>query len=127
MALKRIEVFLSEEEVDEQVSTIKRTNVGVSTTKTTEFGIKDGTFLWNSVKEDELPKGSKKKTLKNRDGYSSSSDADSASGSTLTTTKEHIFELADISVIFPDGELSVITGPTASGKTALLVRVRILP
>ncbi|KAF8133513.1 P-loop containing nucleoside triphosphate hydrolase protein, partial [Mycena galopus ATCC 62051] len=31
------------------------------------------------------------------------------------------FELRDISVLFPEGKLSIITGPTASGKTALLM------
>ena len=35
---------------------------------------------------------------------------------------ERVFELRDISVRFPPGELTVVTGPTASGKTALLVR-----
>ncbi|KAF9258418.1 hypothetical protein L218DRAFT_964491 [Marasmius fiardii PR-910] len=33
------------------------------------------------------------------------------------------FELRDISVIFPDGKLTVVTGPTASGKTSLLLAV----
>ena len=36
-------------------------------------------------------------------------------------TSERRFQLNDISVIFPEGELTVITGPTASGKTALLM------
>jgi len=31
------------------------------------------------------------------------------------------FELRDINIDFPAGELTVITGPTASGKTALLM------
>ena len=31
------------------------------------------------------------------------------------------FELKDISVKFPEGKLTIVTGPTASGKTALLV------
>jgi ABC-type multidrug transport system fused ATPase/permease subunit len=31
------------------------------------------------------------------------------------------FELKDITVKFPEGQLTVVTGPTASGKTALLV------
>ena len=35
--------------------------------------------------------------------------------------KQTRFELTDVSIIFPDGELTVITGPTASGKSALLV------
>ena len=35
--------------------------------------------------------------------------------------KQTRFELTDVSIIFPDGELTVITGPTMSGKSALLV------
>ena len=31
------------------------------------------------------------------------------------------FELRDIHVAFPEGKLSLVTGPTASGKTALLM------
>ena len=33
--------------------------------------------------------------------------------------KQTRFELTDVSIIFPDGELTVITVPTASGKSAL--------
>ncbi|KAF9258421.1 P-loop containing nucleoside triphosphate hydrolase protein [Marasmius fiardii PR-910] len=36
---------------------------------------------------------------------------------------DHRFELKDISVMFPEGKLTVVTGPTASGKTALLMAV----
>jgi ABC-type transport system involved in cytochrome bd biosynthesis fused ATPase/permease subunit len=36
-------------------------------------------------------------------------------------TQELRFELRDVSVMFPEGKMSVVTGPTASGKTALLV------
>lgn len=40
----------------------------------------------------------------------------------LADPTDHRFELRDLSIRFPEGELSVVTGPTASGKTALLVR-----
>jgi ABC-type transport system involved in cytochrome bd biosynthesis fused ATPase/permease subunit len=39
---------------------------------------------------------------------------------TVATAERH-FELKDINVLFPPGKLSVITGRTASGKTALLL------
>ncbi|KIJ93501.1 hypothetical protein K443DRAFT_684502 [Laccaria amethystina LaAM-08-1] len=44
--------------------------------------------------------------------------AASDSGSLLQTD-----ELCDITVRFPEGQLSVVTGPSASGKTALLNNV----
>ena len=47
------------------------------------------------------------------------SDVDST---LLAENVDHRFELRDLNVRFPEGQLSLITGPTASGKTALLVR-----
>lgn len=41
-----------------------------------------------------------------------------------SVSEDHRFELRDIDVLFPEGELTVVTGPTASGKTALLVSFR---
>ncbi|KAJ7717556.1 P-loop containing nucleoside triphosphate hydrolase protein [Mycena metata] len=38
-----------------------------------------------------------------------------------TIDTDHRLALKNISVVFPEGRLSVITGPTASGKTALLL------
>jgi ABC-type multidrug transport system fused ATPase/permease subunit len=41
-------------------------------------------------------------------------------GEGATVKNERQFKLKDINVYFPPGQLSVVTGPTASGKTALL-------
>lgn len=54
-------------------------------------------------------------------------DRESLSGSITGSGNEHRFELRDLSVVFPEGELTVVTGPTASGKTALLVCLLLLP
>ena len=40
---------------------------------------------------------------------------------TGSSPARHDFELSDINVVFPDGEITLVTGPTASGKTALLM------
>jgi len=50
-------------------------------------------------------------------------DADSA---ILLENVGHRLELRDINIRFPEGQLSVIIGPTASRKTALLVCCLIL-
>ena len=50
-------------------------------------------------------------------------DADSA---ILLESVDHSFESQDINIRFPEGQLSVITGLMASGKTALLVCCLIL-
>ena len=59
----------------------------------------------------------------------SSVSSDTIMETSLETNGEsdHQFELKDISVKFPDGKLTCITGPTASGKSALLVSFVSLP
>ena len=47
--------------------------------------------------------------------------ADSSSEVSATEAGRRAFELRNLSVKFPEGKLTVVTGPTASGKTALLV------
>lgn len=53
---------------------------------------------------------------------SASASADASTDADAENAKERRFELRDINVVFPEGKMTVITGPTASGKTALLVR-----
>ncbi|KNZ78578.1 ATP-dependent bile acid permease [Termitomyces sp. J132] len=76
VALNRIAVYLNEDEVDEQVSSLKK---------------------------------------------DASSPSPPASAREIEVDVDHKFELRDIDVKFPEGELTLITGPTASGKTALLM------
>ncbi|KAF9255059.1 multidrug resistance-associated ABC transporter [Marasmius fiardii PR-910] len=62
-----------------------------------------------------------------RDGTTGDTNGASASTETVQTDavvpEDHRFELRDVTVMFPEGELTVVTGPTASGKTALLMAV----
>ena len=51
---------------------------------------------------------------------------DNADSAILLESVDHRFELQDINIRFPEGQLSVITGPMASGKTAFLVCCLIL-
>ena len=136
MALKRIETYLGEEEVTEQVSSIKRARVPADSLAADEgLAIVDGSFKWNEVPQEE-PKdaGNGKKNGNTKDGGSGANvsripsdgtdtvvDVESLSG--RSGIEDHKFELKDITVRFPEGELTLITGPTASGKSALLVRL----
>ncbi|KZS87429.1 hypothetical protein SISNIDRAFT_553186 [Sistotremastrum niveocremeum HHB9708] len=52
---------------------------------------------------------------------SASASADASTDADAENAKERRFELRDINVVFPEGKMTVITGPTASGKTALLM------
>ena len=104
MSVDRIGKFLEEDEVSEQVSSLKTDNGVVSPADRnidSQFGLQHASFKWNEVEEKEGVQ---------------------APGTTDTELQsEHRFELRDIDVIFPEGELSMITGPTASGKSAMLV------
>lgn len=98
------------------------------------LAVEGGTFKWNEVPEETAKDKGKKKgktdddtTIKNAGSHSRSpSDetttaVDAESLTSRSTVEDHKFELKDISVRFPDGELTLVTGPTASGKSALLV------
>ncbi|KAI5116711.1 hypothetical protein M0805_003223 [Coniferiporia weirii] len=141
VALQRIETFLAEEEVDEQVSIIKRERAGPHAGASPEegFGLRNASFKWNAVEEkgkdkvDDDTKGKANGKAKGKKGKTNGNDAKaerdveaalaeaSEALSVATAEADHQFELSNISVVFPEGELSVITGPTASGKTALLL------
>ncbi|KAG1773289.1 hypothetical protein EV702DRAFT_1131440 [Suillus placidus] len=123
VALKRIETYLEEDEVDEQVSSIKKTRAPCVDGEDDTLSIENGFFKWNEVPE--KPEENSKAKGKNHSPTSSSDESatavDSESESIRSPPEDHKFELKDISIRFPEGELSVITGPTASGKTALLM------
>lgn len=77
-------------------------------------------------KPKEDAKSSAPTDAESHNGTSGDDDAATAVDSASVTETERRFELTDITVMFPESELSLITGPTASGKTALLVRSSVL-
>ena len=113
VALDRIETFLNEDEVTDQVSTLKAKTSTQGTFYYDTFGLNNASFRWNAVE----PKIDDKKKSSNPPA---DAPADSTNGS-QGNDADHRFELRDISLILPEGQLTVITGPTASGKSALLV------
>jgi hypothetical protein len=82
------------------------------------LGIENGFFRWNQVEQvkDERPP-----TPANSAPESDDNDTTVERSAYSDGGAEDTFELKDINVMFPSGKLSVISGPTASGKTALLV------
>ena len=103
--------FLDEEEVDEHVSSIKSAeSVQVSDEAYEGLGAQNGTFVWNSAGNTDGGRLSKTTPEHPED-----------EGNRFSFTSDRRFKLKDITVMFPEGKLSLITGPTASGKTALLV------
>ena len=97
------------------------------------LGLEHATLRWNAVSESvnqiagaPIGKVAPKQKKPIRTPSSSSDDAstavaDSSDESGSEEEEDRSFRLRDVSVLFPEGALTVVTGPTASGKTALLV------
>ncbi|KAF8957708.1 ABC transporter type 1, transmembrane domain-containing protein [Flammula alnicola] len=129
VALKRISVYLEEDEVTEQVSSLKKSNpdryhAGI---EDEGLGLDNATFKWNEVTETGANAKGKRKDSPST-AATSSDDAstiaeDDSSDESANERGTRAFMLKDVSVVFPEGELTVVTGPTASGKTALLMAV----
>ena len=110
------------------MSTIKKGRVPPSEEAETGLGIVNGSFKWNEIeqKKDDKDNKGKAKDPSTNGGNSNGSDADETAtavddASVLSTPADHRFELRDVNVMFPEGQLTLVTGPTASGKTALLM------
>jgi ABC-type multidrug transport system fused ATPase/permease subunit len=87
------------------------------------LGLENASFKWNEVTENP-----EEKAVDSPPSPTSSNDEtgtvvdDSVSVRSGSDLGDRKFELRDLTIKFPEGELTVVTGPTASGKTALLVR-----
>ncbi|KAF8216981.1 hypothetical protein K438DRAFT_1953861 [Mycena galopus ATCC 62051] len=111
------------DEVSDQVSTLKKDCSGPASPESEDddrLGFENVSFKWNKVENAKEDSGDK-----NAD----TGIAESETSSILTAEHQagavvdHKFELKDLLIIFPQGELTVVTGLTASGKTALLMAV----
>lgn len=127
VALDRIAVYLDEDEVDEQVSSLKGSHFGASTEDdgiVKGLGIDNGTFKWNEVEQDDddTTKAAKSVSPTSTDSVvQETTDETEHVSISASEASEHRFELRDVNIMFPECQLTVVTGPTASGKTALLV------
>ncbi|KAF9442983.1 hypothetical protein P691DRAFT_713861, partial [Macrolepiota fuliginosa MF-IS2] len=135
VSIKRISVYLDEDEVSEQVSSLKKDNTAPPTSNLdpAEHGVGfiDASFKWNEVPEDKVDitkkddtKGKSPETSVST-GLSTLVDSVSAEASVASgmdiVDEDHRFELRDLNIRFPEGALTVVTGPTGSGKTALMM------
>ena len=125
VTLKRIAVYLDEEEVTDQVSSLKKDCSEPYLSGDDEgLGLECATFKWNEV-VDAAEKG--KQLGQNKSSSSSTIPLVTDEASTIVDAEsigdrgDHVFELRNVTIRFPESKLTVVTGPTASGKTALLV------
>lgn len=75
-----------------------------------KIGFENASFRWNTGKQSET------KSDTTPAAPASPSDSDG----TTAVDEPAVFNLTDLNVDFPLGKLSVVTGPTGSGKTAVL-------
>ncbi|KZV81042.1 hypothetical protein EXIGLDRAFT_658801 [Exidia glandulosa HHB12029] len=149
----RVGEFTEEEEVPVWVSALLREEHPAAEAFDERIGFKSATFVWykTSIKPEKLLADEVKKkveeekkanrrswvqllTLRKKPVARPSILPDAASGTTGATstavegvsasaTPRQEFALRDISVVFPRGKMSLVYGPTGSGKSSLLSAV----
>ncbi|QRV83260.1 ABC transporter [Ceratobasidium sp. AG-Ba] len=138
VALKRIEKYLGEEEVPEYVSSLMRAAPNPHEPVDTRLGCADATFRWPAAPtEDDKDKNKSSSGIfaKIGAGWNAVAGAitktlvllrlkkakdEIAKDDEPQTPEERPFELRDIGVVFPEGVISLVSGPTGSGKSSLL-------
>lgn len=131
VALNRISDYLGEEEVPDWVSSLKRPANHSATFDKVAF--QHATLRWNAGEPTAEGKDASNGAASNGVASNGVASNGAASGTNDTANGEgnnqsstppsvnEVFELSDIDVNFPVGKLSVVTGPTGAGKSALLV------
>jgi ABC-type multidrug transport system fused ATPase/permease subunit len=127
VSLERIAVYLQEDEVTSQVSSLKKEVDLSSNGEGKGFGLKNATMKWNIVEQEEQTKDVKGKG-KSVDANSEreASPSSDTSSTVAPSDADHHFELKDISVMFPEGQLSLITGPTARYNLSFFISSQII-
>lgn len=86
-----------------------------------QLGLENASFKWNEVVDAGGDKSKDKDATNGSRNGATDEDITVVDSGEMDASTDHRFELRDISVMFPPNQLTLITGPTASGKTALLV------
>ncbi|CAE7221585.1 unnamed protein product [Rhizoctonia solani] len=108
VSMSRIAAFLSEEEVPDAVSSLKG-SPQLAAAQGDQMRIVNGSFVWNSS------------VIQSAEGMAQSARTLSFEDDFSDDESEMRFELLDIDLAIPEGKLTLVTGPTASGKSALLM------
>jgi ABC-type multidrug transport system fused ATPase/permease subunit len=114
--------------VPDWVSSLKRKPETESESR--KIGFTKATLQWNSGKQAETkPVESKhadkpltkiKRAFFGRPAADAAPSTEGSETTAVESTPEPVFQLTDLNVNFPTGKLSVVSGPTGSGKTAIL-------
>ncbi|KAJ1301639.1 hypothetical protein OPQ81_008884 [Rhizoctonia solani] len=139
VALKRIEKYLGEEEVPEYVSSLMRSPRPPHEPLDTRIGCVGATFRWPAAPTDDANKKQTKPGLFTKIGSTwgaltgfvgrifvllrlkkKPEEMANDEQPQPEPEPEQPFQLKDISVVFPEGVMSLVCGPTGSGKSSLL-------
>lgn len=123
-AFARIEEFLAEEEVPDWVSTLKQEDSAATSVQfDPRLGAADAAFEWyrSSQRKKTRTKAAPPASWWRKSPLQLFKKAPATRAPVPETDIEDAtFQLYNINIVFPRGELSVVTGPTGSGKSSLL-------
>ncbi|QRV95975.1 ABC transporter [Ceratobasidium sp. AG-Ba] len=129
VSIDRIDKYLNEDDVPDFVSSLKKDitppHVGIDN----RLGCANGRFRWptsSAQLEPKKPAAPKKQSLWGRFLVLlrlRKPTPDVTIQEPQPEEEERPFELSDVSVLFPEGVLSVVFGPTGSGKSSLLAAI----
>ncbi|GAA5902673.1 uncharacterized protein JCM6883_007204 [Sporobolomyces salmoneus] len=134
VSIQRLEQFFDEPEVDQWVSALHEEGASSTSTSTgsssttnewEEIGIVDGTFKYSeqatSKNGDESKSTKKLPATAETNATAENGEEANGEGEGEATNEEPEFELRDLNVAFPTGKLSLVSGPTGSGKSSLFL------
>ena len=115
--MDRIATFLSEDEASDEISSLKQgTVVRSEDVEDHRLGIVRGSFRWNAVEEDKKKSSAGPDTLPKSTASSVVESAEPVPGDSVSVSnqegEDHKFELRDINIVFPDREMTLVTGPS---------------
>ena len=115
--MDRIATFLSEDEVSDEVSSLKQSTVVRSEDlEDHRLSIVHGSFRWNAVDEDKKKPSAGPDTPPKSAASSVVESAEPVPGDSVSVSnqegEDRKFELRDISIVFPDRQMTLIAGPS---------------
>jgi hypothetical protein len=100
--------------VADEISTLKQGTLIRS--EDNRLGIEHASFQWNAVEEDKKTASSPIPERLPKSTGSSIVESEPVPGDSISVnnqeSEDHKFELRDINIVFPDRQLTVVTGPS---------------
>ncbi|KAG0006856.1 hypothetical protein BGZ65_002794 [Modicella reniformis] len=125
ISMRRINRFLEEEDIVRDTTVTKFDGKARITSSTPTIGFANASFIWPNKENDQAStKTAKDKTWIQRikAKFTKTAGPETAHEPVAESeTVEERFKLKNITADFPIGQLSLIVGPTGSGKSALLL------